>query len=128
MTIVEKNNHDSPWLFRTQPLQAGTPQSQHEVSLQLAQPPTPIPVPITHHPIAQQKQQPTPPPPPPPQQQQQKHTSSIQVTPQRIQQNQILPARASAGPIPIDPRKVVKSSTAPNLPTSNSLSEMFRVI
>ena len=122
MTIVEKNNIDSPWLFRTQPLQASAIQSVNEISLQLAQPPTPVPVPITHHPIPQQKQ-----PPPPPQQQQQKHITSVQ-QPQRIPQNQILPVRASAGPIPIDPRKVVKSSTAPNLPTSNSLSEMFRVI
>jgi broad specificity phosphatase PhoE len=124
MTIVEKNNLDSPWLFRTQPLQAGATQSIHEISLQLAQPPTPVPIPITHHPIAQQKQQPQ-------QQQQQKHTTAIQITPiqsQRIQPNQILPARAPTGPISIDPRKVVKSSTAPNLPTSNSLSEMFRVI
>ena len=126
MTIVEKNSLDSPWLFRTQPLQASASQSTHEIALQLAQPPTPVPTPVTHHPIPQPKQQPPLPPAP-----QQKHTASIQITPiqpQRIQQNQILPSRTTTAPIPIDPRKVVKSSTAPNLPTSNSLSEMFRVI
>ncbi|CAF3229839.1 unnamed protein product [Rotaria socialis] len=46
---------------------------------------------------------------------------------QRIQQTQNLRIRVPTGPIPMDPKKVVKSSTAPNLPTSNSLSEMFRI-
>jgi hypothetical protein len=111
MTIVEKNNLDSPWLFRTQPLQTDTTRATPEISLELAQPPTPVPAAIPYHPIPQ------------------KHISSIQITPaqphqeQRIQQSQILRPR-----IPADPKKVVKSSTAPNLPTSNSLSEMFRVI
>ncbi|CAF3229804.1 unnamed protein product [Rotaria socialis] len=40
---------------------------------------------------------------------------------QRIQQTQNLRIRVPTGPIPMDPKKVVKSSTAPNLPTSNSL-------
>jgi hypothetical protein len=39
-----------------------------------------------------------------------------------------LRSRATTGPIPVDPKKVAKSSTAPNLRTSHSLSEMFRVI
>ncbi len=126
MTIVEKNNRDSPWLFRTQPLQTDTTQSTHEIALELARSSTPVSVPIPQQPVVQQK---------PPQQQ--KHLSSVQVTPaqpqqeqqqQRIQQSQNLRTRVATGPIPIDPKKVVKSSTAPNLPTSNSLSEMFRVI
>ena len=124
MTIVEKNGPEGPWLFRTQPLQTGTSLSTREIALELAPPPTPGP----HHPIIQQK--PVPPPPPPPIQQQ-KHASSMQVNPmqsQRIPPNQMLRPRVPTGPIPIDPKKVVKSSTAPNLPTSNSLSEMFRVI
>ena len=131
MTIVEKNNPDGPWLFRTQPLQTGTTLSTHEIALELAPPPTPVP----HHPIMQQKpvKAPPPPPPPPPSQPpiQQKHPSSIRMPPmqsQRLPPNQILRPRIPTGPIPIDPKKVVKSSTAPNLPTSNSLSEMFRVI
>ncbi|CAM4940976.1 unnamed protein product [Rotaria socialis] len=41
---------------------------------------------------------------------------------QRIQQTQNLRIRVPTGPIPMDPKKVVKSSTAPNLPTSNSLN------
>lgn len=120
MTIVEKNGPDGPWLFRTQPLQTGSTPSTREIALELAPPPTPVP----HHPIVQQK--PTPAPPPPPAVQQQKHPSSMQS--QRIPPAQILRPRVPTGPIPIDPKKVVKSSTAPNLPTSNSLSEMFRVI
>ncbi|CAF4877859.1 unnamed protein product, partial [Rotaria socialis] len=39
---------------------------------------------------------------------------------QRLQQTQNLRIRVPTGPIPMDPKKVVKSSTAPNLPTSNS--------
>lgn len=124
MTIVEKNSPDSQWLFRTQPLQTGTTLSTREIALELAPPPTPV----QRQPIIQQK----PIQPAPPQSiQQQKHASPIQMNPmqsQRVQQNQILRPRIPTGPIPIDPKKVVKSSTAPNLPTSNSLSEMFRVI
>lgn len=112
MTIIEKNNLDSPWLFRTQPLQTNTNQPTPDISLQLAQPPTPVPIPVAH----------------------QKQTTSINVTPVvQEQQRQILrprvpPPPPQTAPLPIDPKKVVKSSTAPNLPTSNSLSEMFRVI
>ncbi|CAF3352238.1 unnamed protein product [Rotaria socialis] len=132
MTIVEKNGIDRPWLFRTQPLQTSTTQSMLEVALELAKPPTPVPaaIPPHHHPVPQLKQLPIPPPPPAP-------PSSIKMIPaqsqqeqdqQRLQQTQNLRIRVPTGPIPMDPKKVVKSSTAPNLPTSNSLSEMFRVI
>lgn len=109
MTILEKNSLDSPWLFRTQPLQTGTTQSTHEIALELTPPPTSVPIP--HHPVIQQK-----------------HPSVEQQQQQRVQQNQVLRTRPAAGPIPTETKKVVKSSTAPNLPTSNSLSEMFRVI
>jgi len=78
----------------------------------------------------QQKQQ---------QQQQQQKSSQAQAaavyTQQNQQQQQQGPQhiehtrhRSFAGPIPTEPTKVAKSSTAPNLRTSNSLSEMFRVI
>jgi len=110
MTIVEKNHIGSPWLFRTQPLQTST---TRDISLELAQPPTPVPIP--HHPVTAQK-----------------HSAQPQQQPQqeqqRVPQSQNLRPRVPAGPIPTDPKKVVKSSTAPNLPTSKSLSEMFRVI
>lgn len=127
MTIVEKNSQDSPWLFRTQPLQTGATPSMRELPLELAAPPTPTPVVLPQQKPKQQQQQAPPPPPPPP--------MSIQMNPmqseqeqQRLQQTQNLRSRVPTGPMPIDPKKVAKSSTAPNLPTSNSLSEMFRVI
>ena len=115
MTIIEKNNLDSPWLFRTQPLQTGATPSIREVSLELAPPPTPV----LNQPAMQQKQvkQPLHFPTPPPVHEQ-----------QRLEQMSNLRARPPLGPMPVDPKKVAKSSTAPNLPTSNSLSEMFRVI
>lgn len=119
MTIVEKNGQDSPWLFRTQPLQTGSTPSTREIALELAPPPTSVPFP--HQPVIQQKQQQQKQQPPSTEQQQQQQQ-------QRVQQNQIPRTRLPAAPIPIEPKKVVKSSTAPNLPTSNSLSEMFRVI
>ena len=100
MTIVEKKSIDGPWLFRTQPLQADATPTIHEVSIELPQPPTPM---------------------------QQPSQNSTQQE-QRLQQIQNLRLQGPTGPIPIDPKKVAKSSTAPNLPTSNSLSEMFRVI
>lgn len=118
MTIIEKNNLDSPWLFRTQPLQTGATPSIREVALELAPPPTPV----LNQPAMQQKQVKQPlhfPAPPATHEQQQ----------QRLEQMSNLRARPPlGGPMPVDPKKVAKSSTAPNLPTSNSLSEMFRVI
>lgn len=47
---------------------------------------------------------------------------------QRLQQIENLRHDVSTIAITINPKKVVKSSTAPNLPTNNSLNEMFRVI
>ncbi|CAF4244267.1 unnamed protein product [Rotaria magnacalcarata] len=129
MTIVEKNGIDSPWLFRTQPLQTGTTQTMFEVALELAKPPTPVPVAIPpHHPVPQLKQLPIPLPLPAPSIKMIPAQSQQEQDQQRIQQIQNLRIRVPTGPIPMDPKKVVKSSTAPNLPTSNSLSEMFRVI
>jgi hypothetical protein len=67
---------------------------------------------------------------------QQQQRPQVQATAVYTQQNQPqifqhienirLPSPAAT--IPIDPKKVKKSSTAPNLRTSTSLSEMFRVI
>jgi len=73
------------------------------------------------------------------QQQQQRHhqqlpqaqtvyTQQNQQQHQGLQQNETLRHRPVTGPIPIDLKKVVKSSTAPNLRTSTSLSGIFRVI
>jgi hypothetical protein len=75
------------------------------------------------------------------QQQQQQKSSQAQAAAVYTQQNQQqqqqqqgpqhiehIRHRSFAGPIPTEPTKVAKSSTAPNLRTSNSLSEMFRVI
>ncbi|CAF1202519.1 unnamed protein product [Adineta steineri] len=119
MTIVEKSYMSSPWLFRTQPLQTNTAQSLHDVSLELTQSSTSIPTTGSHYPLTHQKQS--------------QAVSALQIPsahPQEDQhaQRQQSRTRVTTGPIPIDPKKVVKSSTAPNLPTSNSLSEMFRVI
>ena len=85
-----------------------------EVPLELAQLATPVVVPVPAHPMLEHSQQHLQHKPPSHLQQQQQ---------QRLEQMQQLRSRP-----PIDPKKVVKSSTAPNLPTSNSLSEMFRVI
>ncbi len=121
--------------------QSITPHEQHQQQLQRQH----------HHQQQQQQQQqqqkqhPKPPPVPPAavytqqnqrqqqqqqqlRQQQQHQQQQQQQQQQRLQQVEYGRPRAPTGPIPIDPKKVVKSSTAPNLPTSNSLSEMFRVI
>jgi len=153
MTIVEKNGVDGAWLFRTQPLQTGQTQSMREISLELAPTPTSVPMTGNNHSMTQhgqqqqqqqlqqrqqqyqqqqqQQQQ---------QQRQQQHQQSPQaqaaaVYTQQNQQQQQGPLhiehirhRSLGGPIPNELKKVAKSSTAPNLPTSNSLSEMFRVI
>jgi anti-sigma28 factor (negative regulator of flagellin synthesis) len=143
MTIVEKNGIDGQWLFRTQPLQTGQTQSKREISLELAPPPTPVATIGHNHAITQHaqqqlqrhhhhhhQQQPQ-------QQKQHQQLSQVQTTAaftqqnqqqQRLQQIENVRPRVPTGPIPIDPKKVVKSSTAPNLHTSTSLSEMFRVI
>jgi hypothetical protein len=47
---------------------------------------------------------------------------------QRLQQIENLRSRVPTGSNVIDLKKVVKSSTAPNLHTSHSHSNMFRVI
>ena len=112
MTIIEKNNLDSPWLFRTQPLQTGATPSTREVALELAPPPTPV----FNQPAIQQKQV--------------KPALNFPA-PSMLHEQQrpeLVRGRPPLGPMPVDPKKVAKSSTAPNLPTSNSLSEMFRVI
>lgn len=122
MTIIEKNSLDSPWLFRTKPLQTGQTQSTREVALQLA----PIPT-INHNhnqnQISTQQQQHL-------QRQQLLQKQQQQQQQQRLQQVEHMRARGPplGLPAPVDPKKVVKSSTAPNLPTSHSTSEMFRVI
>jgi len=99
MTIIEKNSLDSPWMFRTKPLQTGQTQSTREVALQLA----PIPAAINQN-------------------------QSQMLAQQQQQQQQQRPRVPPNLPTAVDPKKVVKSSTAPNLPTSNSMSEMFHVI
>jgi len=129
MTIIEKNGIDSPWLFRTQPLQTGQTLSTREISLELAPSPTPTVTIGPNHPIDQHVQQ---------QlqhqyQQQKQHRQPLpdqhqQQQQQRLQQIENLRSGLPPTPIPMDLKKVVKSSTAPNLRTSRSISEMFRVI
>ena len=123
MTIIEKNGIDGPWLFRTQPLQTGPTQSTHEVSLQLAPIPTPVPTMNHDHGMVQRNQQQQVLQRQAHQKQQHPHPNGLYMQPNPQQR-----PRLPVGSVLIDPKKVVKSSTAPNLRTSNSLSEMFRVI
>ena len=123
MTIVEKKGLDSPWLFRTQALQTGLTESMRDIPLQLARIPTPAPILNQQQQLQRHPHQPPPPIPP----------ATIYLSPnpqqQRLQQIENLRSRVPNIPnVGLDPRKVVKSSTAPNLPTSHSHSEMFRVI
>ena len=89
MTIIERVSINSPWLFRTQPLQTDLSLTGREVSLE-----------------------------------QTANTNTNQSS-KAQKLSETIPVRSR---VAIDPKKVVKSSTAPNLPTSNSLSEMFHVI
>jgi hypothetical protein len=127
MTIIEKNGIDSPWLFRTQPLQTDQTKPTREVPIELVPAPTPVPTLIHSHSMTQHEQQ---------QQQLQRQQQQrqyqqpyqIPTTAVYTQQMEHPRPRIPSGPIPMDPKKVLKSSTAPNLRTSNSLSGMFRVI
>jgi len=125
MTIVEKNGIDSPWLFRTKALNTGPTQSMREVPTQSASIPTPVPMinqpqQLERHHYHQKQQLPP------------VQSNAVYIQPnqqqQRFQQIENIRSRAPSGPNLIDPKKVVKSSTAPNLYMSRSLSEMFRVI
>ena len=130
MTIIEKNSLDSPWLFRTQPLQTAQTQSIREVGLELVPPPTPISMAGATLPL-QQQQQPIQKSPQLNQMQTQQTLAFNPTEQARLPPNLNANARARlppTGPIQVDPKKVVKSSTAPNLQMSNSLSKMFRVI
>lgn len=122
MTIVEKSKPDSPWMFRTQPLQTIPTESLGDVEPEMAHPSSVAGTMSLNHSMNQLAQPPLPrPQPQPPQQQQQQQ--------HRLQQIENLRQTLSLnGVVPIDPKKVVKSSTAPNLPTSDSFGEMFRVI
>jgi broad specificity phosphatase PhoE len=146
MTIIEKNGINSPWLFRTRPLQSNPTQSMQELPFELITPSTPLGMVGNNHSLTSQGQQQMQ---RQQQQQQQKQNQQpsltqanaayVQQNQQPIQQSQQLPQqnlasienlqlKSSIGLLPIDLKKVVKSSTAPNLRISNSLSEVFRVI
>ena len=56
MTIVQKNDLDGPWFFRTQPLQTGATQSTREVSLELTQSPASVSKAFPTYPMFQYKQ------------------------------------------------------------------------
>ncbi|CAF1168816.1 unnamed protein product [Didymodactylos carnosus] len=126
MTIVEKNIAEGQWLFRTQPLQVAPTQSMREtidrIELQ-------APIPYNQIPSKQLAAQQLPPQPPsvlPPQVSQQMPFGQ----PLFNQQQQPIPPQPPRIPLrgnSID-TKVTRSLTAPNLRTSHSLSEMFRVI
>lgn len=119
MTIIEKHNIHSPWLFRTRPLQTNETKSTREVV------PSETVAESSHNNTTMQQMQRH-------QYQKQQEPSKLQPYPQQQLQNlsQIdsRTARAAGGPFPLDPKRVVKSSTAPNLHVSHSLSEVFRVI
>ena len=122
MTIIEKNSLDAPWLFRTQPLQTAQTQSIREVGLELVPPPTPVSLAGPTLPLNQPMQK-------PPQLQQSLGYNPAEQARLPPNPNANARPRLPPGPIPVEPKKVVvKSSTAPNLQMSNSLSKMFRVI
>ncbi|CAF2613411.1 unnamed protein product [Rotaria sp. Silwood2] len=155
MTIVEKNGINSPWLFRTRPLQTNSTQSLQELPFELISPSTPLGMIGNNHSMTPQGQQQIHRQQQQQQQKQNQQPSQIQTAAAYAKQNQQPPQiqtgatytqqnqqpkqqtatsienlqiKPPNGLIPIDLKKVVKSSTAPNLRMSNSLSEMFRVI
>jgi hypothetical protein len=194
MTILEKNGMDSPWLFRTQPLQTSQAESMREVAPDLSslstaaatigqnhsviqhegqqlqrqhhQQPSQVQTATTvytqqNYPYQQQQQQKQQQQPRSQQTEHLRHgmpTGTAVMNTQQNQHQQLPRVQTAAvytqqsqrqqqqqqqhrlqqienlrhgmpiGTSTVDPKKVVKSSTAPNLPTSNSLSEMFRVI
>lgn len=126
MTILEKNGINNPWLFRTKPLQT---QPTQDGKSETTRPATPLSVINRSYSISQQGQA--------AHYQQQKQsvkrpqiptTTTTTYAQQSLQDVENIPYRQSTGPFTIDMKKVIKSSTAPNLRVSNSLSEMFRVI
>ncbi|CAF1001448.1 unnamed protein product [Rotaria magnacalcarata] len=129
MTILEKNGINNPWLFRTRALQT---QPIHEAAPASAKPTTPVGVTGQNFSVNSKEQrshyqQPSP------TTKNQQNSPLIQSTAAYVQQD--LPhienqqyRTAPNGPFTIDLKKIVKSSTAPNLRVSNSRSEMFRVI
>ena len=120
MTIIERNSIDSPWLFRTQPLQTGQTQSTREVALELTQPTVgpspvspPVSIPIKNQPTNSYVQLAKPIPPI-------QRTVPQPVNPLRV--------RSANAVITVDPKKVLKSSTDPNLRQNHSTNNIFRVI
>lgn len=115
MTIVERNSIENQWLFRTQPLQTGQTTSMRELALELTQPvnvQTSIPI-SSQNPYGQ---------------------TLKNILPKPTLQRPALPPidnlriRPSNQIVSIDPKKVVKSSTEPNLRQSHSMTNIFRVI
>lgn len=128
MTILERYSLDSPWLFRTKPLDTNETEAigkaEHEMSL-----PT-LALPVTNH-----KQNVGHPHPEPSQHlHSQKHLSYIQATAtypqqqQRFQPIENVRHLSANGVLPADRKKVLKSSTVPNLAMNHSFADMFRVI
>ncbi|CAF1134016.1 unnamed protein product [Rotaria sordida] len=121
MTIIEKNGINNPWLFRTRPLQTNQTQTIHELPFESLSSSTRLDMVDTNHLMTQQGQQ----------QQQQQSTQIPTIAKYAKPNHPLIEKLQSESPtslIPIDFKKVVKSSTAPNLRMSSSLSEMFHVI
>ncbi|CAF3972187.1 unnamed protein product [Adineta steineri] len=134
MTILERNSLDSPWLFRTLPLQTDRPASMIETEIEQSLP-TSVVKPMGHnHSINHQGQ--------PKQvsrhhQQHDPYSSPVQNASQYVRHNQHHQRpqqienqryQVSNGGIPVELQKLAKSSTLPDLQTSRSYTEMFHVI
>ncbi|CAF1414568.1 unnamed protein product [Adineta steineri] len=134
MTILERNSLESPWLFRTLPLQTDRPASMIETEIEQSLP-TSIVKPMGHnHSINHQGQ--------PKQvsrhhQQHDPYSSPVQNASQYVRHNQQhqrpqeienLRYHVSNGGMPVELQKLTKSSTLPDLQTSRSYTEMFHVI
>ena len=105
MTIIEKKSLDSPWFFRAEPLQTTSTRSSRELATEIISPMTIPPLPIQNY-----------------------STESYGQIGQSRQQSPNGQVRLPNGPILIDPKKIGKSSTEPNMPISHSRSRMFRVV
>ncbi|CAF3395356.1 unnamed protein product [Rotaria socialis] len=127
MTILEKNGINNPWLFRTRALQTQLIREEASAS---ARPTTPVNVTGQNFLVNSKEQRSHYQQPPTT-----NHQNSPQIQPTTAYAQQNLPhienqqyQTAPNGPFTIDLKKIVKSSTAPNLRVNNSRNEMFRVI
>ena len=137
MTILERNGIDSPWLFRTKPLDTDEAEAMRKGEYEMSLPASVLSAtnhkknigyqgPESSQPFNSQQYLPQTQGAPlyhhhhHPQQQQQQQQSF-----QHIENGRHPSAN---GVLQADLKKVLKSSTVPNLSTNNSFANMFRVI